>query len=697
MSGIDGGDRHNWNTPVVMAPSDNNTLYYGSHRLYKTTDGAANWTAISGDLTNGDDPGNLTHGTITTIDVAATDPQVIYVGTDDANVLVTTNGGSSWQNVSTSLPNRWVTRVTVDPYDPATAYVTLSGYTDGSYLPHIHRTTDHGQTWTDIHGNLPDAPVTDLIVDPHDDSTLYVSSDFGVYVTGNLGQDWATLGTGMPMSPIHDLAFHSLSRTLVAGTHGRSMFKTTISCPDPTDSDGDGIGDGCDNCPDTHNPLQEDIDNDFIGDACDDCIDPDNDGFGTPGYASATCPDDNCPDVYNPDQTDSDSDGIGDSCEFVNETTYDTIITPCVQLIVASNGNFAKQGTDFYTLDYGFQGDCASVYIYDGSPVISRFTGSEYLADNAFFGNNTFRIPTDGNPTVPTADSSSYQLFFSGTFVTNDLGIALEKTWYAPQQQDSCQFVVQCLKLYSWDGGTHDGLAIGEVIDWDIPSASASDNIGGYDSDARLIYQRGVGSGCQNNENRFGGQALIGTSFGTGCIDTTAQPFGAYTALNSVYLYPSSGLVPQEIYDNMQQGGYSAEAAAADQHAVMTYFNSQTIGPDDTLFIYSALTTVRDGTTAELAISVEKAGKWLSEHIRPACGTGCCVGLTGNVDGDPGDMVDLSDLTGLIDYLFISFTPPACMEEANVDGDPEGVVDLSDLTGLIDYLFISFTEPAPCQ
>ena len=78
-------------------------------------------------------------------------------------------------------------------------------------------------------------------------------------------------------------------------------------------------------------------------------------------------------------------------------------------------------------------------------------------------------------------------------------------------------------------------------------------------------------------------------------------------------------------------------------------------------------------------------------------GEGCCIGTTGNVDGDPADMVDLGDLTTLIDYLFISFTPPECMEEANVDGDIGGAVDLSDLTALIDYLFISFTPPAECQ
>ncbi|UCC45079.1 MAG: hypothetical protein JSU65_03940, partial [Candidatus Zixiibacteriota bacterium] len=76
---------------------------------------------------------------------------------------------------------------------------------------------------------------------------------------------------------------------------------------------------------------------------------------------------------------------------------------------------------------------------------------------------------------------------------------------------------------------------------------------------------------------------------------------------------------------------------------------------------------------------------------------GCCVGLTGNVDNDVDDICDIGDLTALIDYMFISFTPPVCMEEANTDGDIDGIVDMGDLTTLIDFLFITFTPPAACQ
>ncbi|RME25682.1 MAG: hypothetical protein D6800_07345, partial [Candidatus Zixiibacteriota bacterium] len=69
----------------------------------------------------------------------------------------------------------------------------------------------------------------------------------------------------------------------------------------------------------------------------------------------------------------------------------------------------------------------------------------------------------------------------------------------------------------------------------------------------------------------------------------------------------------------------------------------------------------------------------------------------GNINGDPSDVMDVADLTFLIDHLFISFKPMTCPEEGNVNGDVNGTVDVGDLTALIDALFISFSPPAPCQ
>ena len=221
MNGINPTDRMNWNTPIVIDPSNSQTLYYGSNYLYKSTDGANSWNLISGDLTDN----NGYYSSITTIAVAPTNGNVIYTGTDDANVWMTNNGGTTWNNISAGLPSRYVTRLAVDSYNSNIAYVTFSGYKYNDYLPHVFRTINSGTTWQDISGNLPEGPVNDLIPDPINSSVLYVATDVGVFVTTDLGTTWQALGNSMPLLPVCDLTLHNATRTLVAGTYGRSMYK----------------------------------------------------------------------------------------------------------------------------------------------------------------------------------------------------------------------------------------------------------------------------------------------------------------------------------------------------------------------------------------------------------------------------------------------------------------------------------------
>lgn len=228
LNGIDfSTDRHGWCTPIVIDPSNHLTIYYGSNFLYKSTDGADSWSKTSPDLTNGPHT-YAAFGTITTIDVSPANGNVVYVGTDDANVWVTRNGGSSWTKITTGLPSRWVTRVTADPIRDSIAYVTISGHFNGLDTAHVYRTTNYGASWTAINGDLPQGPVNDIVVDPSDTRQLFVCTDFGVYVSSNLGSSWSPLGTGLPVIPVDDIAFDDGSRTLVAGTHGRSMYSISV-------------------------------------------------------------------------------------------------------------------------------------------------------------------------------------------------------------------------------------------------------------------------------------------------------------------------------------------------------------------------------------------------------------------------------------------------------------------------------------
>ncbi len=216
--------RMNWSMPVILDPVNPATLYCGTDKVFRSTNHAGSWSAISPDLTDGPGGGNVTYGTITTLAVAPTDTDIIWAGTDDGNVHVTTNGGGNWTRVDAPLPERWITRVAADPVDANVAYVTVSGFRWDEPLPHVFRTTNCGAHWSDISSNLPEAPVNDIVVDPADTSVLYVATDFGVYVTADLGGTWAALGAGLPNVVVCDLELHHPTRTLVAGTYGRSLW-----------------------------------------------------------------------------------------------------------------------------------------------------------------------------------------------------------------------------------------------------------------------------------------------------------------------------------------------------------------------------------------------------------------------------------------------------------------------------------------
>jgi photosystem II stability/assembly factor-like uncharacterized protein len=238
-SGLTG--RLGWKTPIVIDPASTgtgltSTLYLGSHLLFRSTNSAGSWTAISGDLTNGNQGvGAVVFGTITTIAISPSNRNTLYIGTDDSNVWVTRNAGSTYTRIDAGLPDLWVTRVAVDPTNDAIAYAALSGFRVDQPLPHVFRTTNFGATWTDISTDLPDAPVNEIIVDPSQTSTLYVGTDVGVFVSRNTGASWEPLGTGLPDGVVvTDMKLlPGPPATLLAATYGRSIYSLELASGTP--------------------------------------------------------------------------------------------------------------------------------------------------------------------------------------------------------------------------------------------------------------------------------------------------------------------------------------------------------------------------------------------------------------------------------------------------------------------------------
>ncbi|MBW3662164.1 MAG: glycosyl hydrolase [Actinobacteria bacterium] len=253
------GDRHNWWAPIAFDPSDPTVMYAGSNVVSRgataggVRPGQTGFAVISPDLTSTaggaeqPDP-QYEFGTITTLAVAPSDGNVLYVGTDEGWLWRGELAGPQWGweriDTETDVPEdervlpdglSWVSRVAVDPGDADVAYATFSRYRNGEDTPLVVKTTDGGASWTDITGDLPDAPVNEIVV-LDDSARLVVGTDVGVFLSDDGGTSWKAVGTGLPTSPVLDIATHTSTDLLsgasttylTAATFGRGIMRVAL-------------------------------------------------------------------------------------------------------------------------------------------------------------------------------------------------------------------------------------------------------------------------------------------------------------------------------------------------------------------------------------------------------------------------------------------------------------------------------------
>ncbi len=241
--------RFNWNSPLVLSPAHPQTVYFAGNYLFKSTDRGAHWRIISPDLTTNDpalrnpsNGGGLTrsntggenHFTIVTVAESPLDDREIWVGTDDGNVQLTRDGGTTWTNLKpniSGIPQKiWVSRVEPSHHDAGTAYVSFDNHRLDDFKPYVYRTTDYGRTWQNITANLP-AGYSVYVVreDPVNPNLLFVGTEQGVFVclNGRAPADrvvWHPLRAGLPTVAVYDLVIHPREGDLIAATHGRSLW-----------------------------------------------------------------------------------------------------------------------------------------------------------------------------------------------------------------------------------------------------------------------------------------------------------------------------------------------------------------------------------------------------------------------------------------------------------------------------------------
>jgi hypothetical protein len=213
--------------PPMVSNGVDATIYFGTWRLFTCTTCAAspNWTAPAGttDLTKG------TGDVLSAIGVERrAAAQVIYTGSAQGRVMVSTDGGANWTDRTGSLPNRFVESLTVNPSNAAEAYITYGGYGTG----HVFRTTDFGASWTNIGGSpgqpsaIPNVPVSAFLIDPVTPTTLYAGSDIGVFRSTDNGATWATFNNGMLPAVVTGFAT-SVGGVIQLSTYGRGAYELT--------------------------------------------------------------------------------------------------------------------------------------------------------------------------------------------------------------------------------------------------------------------------------------------------------------------------------------------------------------------------------------------------------------------------------------------------------------------------------------
>ena len=237
--------RFNWNAAIAGDPFDGNTVYFGSQFLHKSTDRGASWTIISPDLTTNDTAkqhqdisGGLTYDATgaenyTTILAIAPSPVqkgVIWVGTDDGNLQLTTDGGKSWKNFRTKLKGvpegSWIPQITASRYNAGEAFVVINNYRRNDFSPYLMHTTDFGKTWKSmVNPKMLHTYVLSFVQDPVEPRLMFMGTENGLYVSIDAGATWTHWTNGYPSGvSTMDMKIHPREYDLVIGTFGRDIY-----------------------------------------------------------------------------------------------------------------------------------------------------------------------------------------------------------------------------------------------------------------------------------------------------------------------------------------------------------------------------------------------------------------------------------------------------------------------------------------
>ncbi|NCU03216.1 MAG: glycosyl hydrolase, partial [Chitinophagaceae bacterium] len=238
--------RFNWNTPIVTGAKNKKNLYTGAQYLYKSTDKGSNWVRISPDLTTNDKrkqeqekSGGVTmdvtsaenHCTIFTIAESPLDENIIWAGTDDGNLQVTTDAGKTWTNVAANyaaagIPKQtWVSSIEPSRFDKNKVYATFDNHMYGDHRTFIAVSNDMGKTWKKFESKEFTGFAHKIKEDVVNSNLLFAGTEMGLFASVNAGADWFRMKNNIPWyTLVRDIKIQEQTNDLVLATHGRGII-----------------------------------------------------------------------------------------------------------------------------------------------------------------------------------------------------------------------------------------------------------------------------------------------------------------------------------------------------------------------------------------------------------------------------------------------------------------------------------------
>lgn len=236
--------RWHWNIPIAISPFNAKEVYVGSQFVHETADGGQTWKTISPDLTLNDKKYQDYSGGITNDDLYTYDASVIYslglspvkqgiiwAGTNDGQVSLTQDGGEHWTNVTKNIsgmaPMGMIWNIEPSPFDAGTAYITVNLQQMGDFNAYVYKTSDFGQSWQLISGDIPksvNASAHCVIEDPIRKGMLYLGTDNAVYVSWDDGGHWTQINSNLPPAPVYWLTIQKRFDDLVISSYGRGDY-----------------------------------------------------------------------------------------------------------------------------------------------------------------------------------------------------------------------------------------------------------------------------------------------------------------------------------------------------------------------------------------------------------------------------------------------------------------------------------------